>query len=207
MGKFIDFGEVEELATIEQLAQMLNLDAKKSGRQLRSACPVHGGDDRTIAITPDVKSRRGSMGVFFCQAAKEGGDRIGLVAHCMEIGQQDAAFFIQEQFGTGTVEGTVQDSTVSKTRATVPQNDRRTEPTVPTFDPVAFAAKLTTPDGVTDDDAKTFRVGMYRNALYVPAVYESGVVAGYWKVQDGKLVAPKTWLPDQTNVVQLKRPA
>src|SRR5688572_23497636 len=80
MGTFIPFEEVEKLATIEDLARMLNLAARKYGStgQLRCACPVHGGTD-TLAISPHVRSRRGSEGVFFCQAGKSGGDRIGLV--------------------------------------------------------------------------------------------------------------------------------
>ena len=207
-GKYIDFEEVEALATIEDLAQMLNLETRRSGTQLRGPCPVHGGD-RSLAISPQVRSRRGSLGVFFCQEAKEGGDRIGLVAHCMELGQQDAAYFIEQQFGTGTVDSTATMNstvTVSKERATVPQS-RRAEPTAPKFDPDAFAAKLTTPEGMSDADSKAFRVGTHRGTLYVPAVYKSGAIAGFWKVQEGKLIPPKEWLPDQTNVVPLKRPA
>lgn len=70
--KFLPFEEVEELATIHQLAVMLNLDPKLSGSQYRCACPVHGGDHRTLCISPQVKSKRGSLGVFFCQADKTG---------------------------------------------------------------------------------------------------------------------------------------
>src|SRR5882672_12764492 len=97
---FINFDEVEQLATIDELAEMLGLKTKPyNAAQIRCACPVHGGDEKTLAISPGVRSKRGSPGVFFCQKAKSGGDRIGLVAHCMDIGQQDAAFFIAEQYG------------------------------------------------------------------------------------------------------------
>jgi hypothetical protein len=90
---FIDFSDVEQLATIEGMAEMLGLKTKRyNASQIRSACPVHGGEDDTLAISPGIKSKRGSEGVFFCQKSNSGGDRIGLVAHCMDIGQQDAAF-------------------------------------------------------------------------------------------------------------------
>lgn len=204
-GKYIPFEQVEELADIERLAQMLNLPVRKSGVQLRCPCPVHGGD-RGLAITPSVRSRRGSLGVFYCQEAKEGGDRIGLVAHCMEMSQQDAAFFIHSQFGDGNSEP-VNSNTVSNSRATAPQNDRRAEPTAPKFDPDAFLSKLQVPEGMSEEDAKTFRVGVHRGALYVPAVYPSGIVAGWWKLQDGKLTPPREWLPDSAKVVPLRRPA
>src|SRR5688572_1794025 len=75
--KYISFEGVEQLADIERLAEMLNLSVKRAGHQLRCVCPVHGGDDRSLAISPSVRSRRGSMGVFFCQKAQSGGDRIG----------------------------------------------------------------------------------------------------------------------------------
>ena len=195
MGKFIDFADVERLASIEQLVEMLALPLKQEKSQLRCACPVHGGDDRTLAITPGVKSRRGSLGVFFCQKAQTGGDRIALVAHCMDIGQQDAAFFIAEQFA--------EDST-SHSNSTV-----RKEHAKSAFDPVHFAAKLQyTPEvkalGLTEEESRAFRIGFHRGHIYVPQVYPSGVVAG-WSKLEGTLTRPTAWLPDTSNVVPLKK--
>ena len=202
--KFIPFEQVEELATIEQLAQMLGLDTHRYGStgQLRCPCPVHGGDKDTLAISPQVRSRRGSLGVFFCQAEKTGGDRIGLVAHCMQIGQQDAAFFIADQFGegTGTVEtGTVEQSTVSKVHATVPQGQlrepsRTAKPRRP-FDPAAFAAKLAYTDevralGFSPDDAQALGIGFYRGQVYIPVRHPSGAIGGFIGWSEGKLKLP-----------------
>jgi hypothetical protein len=206
--KFISFEDVEQLATIDQLAEMLGLNPKKERTQLRCSCPIHGGV-RSLAISPDVRSKRGPHGDFFCQEAKTGGDRIGLVAHCMDIGQQDAAFFIAEQFGTVPVEtGTVEGTVKSKDRATVPQKPEG-RANVPDFKPAAFAAKLTFSEEVAaladEHAAQAFRIGMHRGHLYVPAVYPSGAIAGWWKLVDGKLVPPAKWLPDTSNVVQLKR--
>ena len=74
----INFEEVKQLATIDELAGMLGLKTKPyNAAQIRCACLVHGGDEKTLAISPAVRSKRGSPGVFFCQKAKNGGDRIG----------------------------------------------------------------------------------------------------------------------------------
>lgn len=217
--KFIPFEDIEALATIEQLAAMLNLDIKRSGNQLRCECPVHGGDHRTLAISPGVKSRRGSLGVFFCQQDKTGGDRIGLVAHCMEMGQQDAAFFIASQFGMevangGTVTGTV-DSTVRKDRAVPPPAQQKAVEKVasksPTqFDPEAFAAKLTYTSqvaelGWTEETARQFCIGFYRGQVYIPIRHQDGSISGFIGFAEGQLKLPPKWLPQVSNVVQLKR--
>ncbi len=62
----------------------------------------------------------------------------------MDIGQQDAAFFISEQFENSTEESTVNShSTVSKKRAPIPQKmESRSQPAPKSFDPAAFATKM-----------------------------------------------------------------
>jgi hypothetical protein len=211
---FINFEDVEQLADIEQLADMLGLKAKQSGRQLRCSCPVHGGDDRTLAITPDVRSKRGSVGVFFCQKAQSGGDRIGLVAHCMDMGQQDAAFFIAEQYGTskGTVDSTVSARTAPKNtvpqktegRANVPNSKKEVE-----FNPAVFAAKLVFSDevaalGLTEQDAARLGIGFTRGRVYFPMKDDTGFICGFIGFADGQLKMPPKWL-EQSKVVKLKR--
>jgi hypothetical protein len=205
---FINFEDVERLATIEELAEMLGLKTKKyNASQIRCACPVHGGEDTTLAISPGVRSKRGSEGVFYCQKGKSGGDRIGLVAHCMDIGQQDAAFFIAEQYGNS--EGTV--PTVSKKRATVPQkHEGRKQPASPSkeFDPLAFAAKLQFTDevaelGITEEDATRLQIGFTRGKVYFPIRNDDSSIAGFIGFADGELKMPPQWL--LSNVVKLKR--
>jgi hypothetical protein len=204
---FINFEEVEQLATIDELAEMLGLKTKPyNAAQIRCACPVHGGDEKTLAISPGVRSKRGSPGVFFCQKAKSGGDRIGLVAHCMDIGQQDAAFFIAEQFGTqnSTEESTVnKHSTVSKKRATVPQKPGgRKQPASLSreFDPTAFAAKLAFTDevaelGISKEDATRLQIGFTRGKVYFPIRNEDGSISGFIGYADGQMKLPPKWLP------------
>jgi len=225
--KYIPFEDVEQLATIEQLADMLGLKTKPSGNQLRCTCPIHGGDDRAIAITPTARSKRGSLGVFYCQKVQSGGDRIGLVAHCMDVGQQDAAFFIAEQFGAedSTVGASTSNSTVkSKERATVPQKTegRANVPTKPEgFDPASIAAKLSYTEevgalGISEEDAAGLGIGFHaapgflRGRVAFPIRNEAGAVVGYIGYQDGgspPLKVPSRWHGIETNVVRFPKTA
>jgi hypothetical protein len=217
-GKYLPFEDVEQLANIEQLAHRLGLKTKPSGNQLRCSCPIHGGNDRALAITPTARSKRGSLGVFFCQSAKSGGDRIGLVAHCMDIGQQDAAFFIAEQFGAEevTVEtGTVNNNAASKSRATVPQKQEggaNRPAKSETFDPAAFSARLIFSQevaalGFTEELAERFSVGFYRGKVYIPVRDPDGSISGFVGYGDGALKLPPRWLPPATNIVKFPKSA
>lgn len=219
--KFIPFEEVEPLADILKLAtNVLNLDPKRYGTQLRCECPVHGGGPKALCITPNKPSRGGSMGVFFCQADKTGGDRIGLVAHVMDFGgdtpQQDAAFYIAQHFGMEIAKGsTVTSTTLNSSQAHIaPSPSKKAATTRETtrapFDPIKFGAELKYgPEvealGYTEQEAADFGIGSHRGSVYKAARYASGVTAGYWKHIEGKWAAPKQWLPDTSNVVQLKR--
>jgi hypothetical protein len=214
MPKFIPFEDVEELATIEQLAQMLNLQLQPSKTQLRGVCPIHGGGDRTLCISPGVRSKRGSLGVFYCQASQLGGDRIGLVAHCMEMEQQEAAFFINAQFGTGTVGNSTENSTVtvSKSRANEPEPAKPVAP-AHKFDPEKFGAKLVWHEevkalGLTEEEAARLGVGFHpqRKAVFFPIRNPDHSISGFIGCDAAKMLKlPPEWLPDSDKVVRLKR--
>jgi hypothetical protein len=207
MPKFIPFEEIEALADIEQLAQMLDLKPKGSTTK-RCACPVHGGDERTLCISPGVRSRRGSLGVFYCQKAQEGGDRISLVAHCMEMGQQEAALFIQSQFGGET--GNSDTRTVHRTSS--PSITDRASAPQPTFDPEKFAARLVWHEevaklGLTEEDAKRMSVGFHpqQKHVFFPIKNPDGSFSAFIGVKDGRVKMPPQWLASQGNVVKLRR--
>lgn len=208
-GRFIDFEEVERLATIEQLADALGLETHRYGAsgQVRCSCPQHGGDKDALAITPAARSKRGSVGVFFCRKEGKGGDRIGLVAHCLGLGQQEAAFYIQDQFGTenSTVTSTSNSTVNSNSRATVPPEQKRESTRhakrEAVFDPAAFAAKLSYSDevaalGFSEEDAEHFGVGFYRGKVYAPLRYPDGSIAAFFDYANGtlKLPARARWL-------------
>lgn len=211
MRKYIPFDEVDQLASIEEVAEMLNLKVvKRRPHQFRCECPTCKGQD--LAITPGVRSKRGMLGVWFCQNCQTGGDKIGLVAHVLKLDdQKEAAFFIAEQFGAGTVNsntGTVT-STVSKSRANQPQNEQKAEPTASKFDPVKFASKLAFSEevralGFSQADAEHYGIGFYRGHTYLPLRHPSGAIAGWCAIIEGKLKLPPQWLPDTSNVVVLQ---
>jgi DNA primase len=89
--KFIDFADIKQRVSLHQCVTMLGLAMKQSGGQFRSACPVHGGGERTLVVTP-------SKG-FYCFGEKKGGDQIALVAHVRQLSNRDAAEAICLHFG------------------------------------------------------------------------------------------------------------
>ena len=127
---FIDFAELKKSATMERTIELLNLKTKVEGGQLRGPCPAcKQGGDRAIVITPAKQ-------VFYCFAAKLGGDCIALAAHIRGVPVKDAADELHRAFGT------VQNSTgtVSKNRATAPQAQAAKKQSA--FDPEAYASRL-----------------------------------------------------------------
>ena len=117
---YIDFQDIKQRVSIEQVIAMLGLTLKKHGPQYRGPCPVHGGVDRTFVVTPG----RG----FFCFAEKQGGDQIALVSHVKEIPPKEAASFIAAKSGhpPSTVPSTVPPAHPGRTGA-----GARTEPLQP----------------------------------------------------------------------------
>jgi len=89
--KFIDFPDLKARVSIEQAAQMLGLNLTKHGSQFRGSCPVHGGGDRTLVVTP--------LKGFYCFGEKQGGDQISLVAHCRQVPVRDAAAWMLDGLG------------------------------------------------------------------------------------------------------------
>jgi DNA primase len=85
---FVDFAELKSRVSIEHAVQMLSLSLNKSGAQLRGPCPVcNTGGDRALVVTPE-------KGLFYCFAAKTGGDQIALAAHIKGIKTSEAAGFL-----------------------------------------------------------------------------------------------------------------
>jgi hypothetical protein len=230
MAKFpyIDFKKVYPLAEIEDIVRMLNLPVRGSAN-LRCSCPVHGGDERTLSITPAFRCKNGTLGGFKCWATGDGGDRIALVAHVMESSDQEAAHVINDHFGDGTVD-TVPDRATVFHRVTVPDRDnvpaiRRQEreeprrpiapppaPAPPTFDPEKFATRLVWHEevaklGLTEAQAAALNIGWHpqQKHVYLAVKYPSGQIAGFVGVRDGKIKLPPQWLPASANVVQLRR--
>jgi len=91
---FIDFADLKKRVGIEQVLDMLGLQLRGDGAQLRGPCPIHKGTkDREFVVTP-------SKDLWFCFAGCGGGDIIKLVAKIKNIGQKEAAALIAQHFGT-----------------------------------------------------------------------------------------------------------
>jgi hypothetical protein len=89
----IDFQAIKDRVPLEAVINLLQLPVKKSNGQFRCECPVHSGQSRGLAITPN----RG----FYCFSAKSGGDAIGLYAHIKECSNYDAALALSQRFQIG----------------------------------------------------------------------------------------------------------
>jgi CHC2 zinc finger len=93
----IDFQQVKARCSIHQAAQMLDLKLVSKGEQMRGPCPrCKQGGDRAIVITP-------GRNVFYCFAAKKGGDQLALVSHIRDVPVREAAELIQDHYGTDIV--------------------------------------------------------------------------------------------------------
>src|SRR4051812_10458431 len=80
----IDFAELKQRFTIEQVAQKLGLVLKPSGATMRGECPAcKDSGHRDLAVTPGKG--------FFCWRAKQGGDLLQLIAHIKGCEVKEAA--------------------------------------------------------------------------------------------------------------------
>jgi DNA primase len=189
---YVDFKELKQRVSIEDVANVLKLPLKKSGNQLRGGCPACGNtDDRILAITP-------ARNLFYCFDAKKGGDQIELVCHITGLDVQDAATYLAPH---------------SREEPTAPpaqrQEARKEAKKEITFDPAAFASKLVFSDevaalGLTEADATRLGIGFTRGKVYFPLRDEYGFTAGFVGYADGALKMPPKLLANPS-VVKLKR--
>ena len=211
---FIDFAALKAAVTLDQVAELVGLTLKQEGSQFRTACPAcKQGGDRAIVLTP-------AKGLFYCFSAKKGGDCIGLAAHIMSVGNNDAANFLVDQLGTDTVIPDKGTGTVSKDRAkrpekaTAPQKpEGRKQPAPAPFDPEKFAANLAYSDevaalGISEEDATRLGIGWHpkRKKVYFPVRNPDASLSGFIGCDASeKLILPPQWLAGAANVVRLKR--
>jgi DNA primase len=203
---FYDFEDIKARTDILQVAADLGLQLRKSGVGYRSACPACDTDDkRGLVITPGKG--------FYCFDQMKGGDVIGLVAHILYLGMKEAAGWLTEMYGLGTVQET---RTVNrKNHADVPQNERGGAQSAHPFDAEGFAAKLTYTKeveelGISQEDAKRLSIGFcsaasMRGRVCFPIRSTAGVIVGFIGWNGTDLKVPKTFLAD--NVVRFPRSA
>jgi hypothetical protein len=190
----IDFKELAETIDIMDVAAFAGLRIKGD----RAACPAcNRGDDRAIELLPETNS-------FRCHVADAppgkkvlAGDCIALYAHvCGYTGMYRAAKELQERFGRNRRTAPATTPQKEKGGTNLPVQSSK-EP----FNPAAFADKLEyTAEvealGITEEQAKVLGLGVHRGRVYCAMRYGSGTVAGFLHVAGGKIVLPKSLLPD-----------
>jgi DNA primase len=175
---YTDFKTLKERFTIEKTAELLGLQLKRSGDALRGPCPAcQSGGERAIIVTP-------GKGVFFCFAAREGGDLIQLAAHIRKCDVKDAALWLDGSSGD------------KRPRASAPAEKGTAQETLAPLgylehDHVAVEAL-----GFAAEDAAALGIGyapkgILRGTIAIPIRLENGVLAGYIGITEAKL--PPRW--------------
>ena len=122
MAKSLPFPAIKASASIEQIANLTGIKWIRENTTLRAKCPVCGGHDRSLTVTPNKADDKGDAGVFFCSVAKVGGDRVALYAHVKGIKQFAAHLEVAKAFAPHLIDGE-QEPTVP----TVPEERLRPE--------------------------------------------------------------------------------
>ena len=88
----IDFKEVKERATADQVIAFLGLKLTQKDDSFRGACPLCKSNSREFVIT-------GSKRLFHCFKCKSGGDFIKLVSEAKSLGTREAATELDKACG------------------------------------------------------------------------------------------------------------
>ena len=174
---YTDFKTLKERFTIEKTAELLGLQLKRTGDALRGPCPAcQSGGERAIVVTP-------GKAVFFCFAAREGGDLIQLAAHIRQCDVKDAASWLDGSSDT-------------RPRSPAPPEKGIAPETLAPLgylepDHVAIEAL-----GFAAEDARALGIGyapkgILRGTIAIPIRLADGTLAGYIGITEAKL--PPRW--------------
>ncbi len=85
---YLDFETIKADYPISRVVELLELELKPSGKQMRGKCPVCEGDSqRNLVITPN-------KGLYYCFSEQKGGDQLALIGHVKQMGVKDAAAWL-----------------------------------------------------------------------------------------------------------------
>ncbi len=187
---YVDFAELKERVTIDQVADLLGLQMKPFGKQLRGPCPAcNEGGDRALVITPE-------RGAFYCFADKQGGDLIALAAHIRGEAMKEAAGFIHHSL---TVP---EEKAAQQNGATATKLHKKLQP----LSHLEYDHPALTAQGIDPAIAEGLGIGwatkgIARGNIVIPVRDGEGSLIGYIGCQE------MTFVPDdfQTNVVPINR--
>ena len=177
MTTFIDFAEIKQHVSIEQVVAWLNLSLDTAGNQLRGCCPIHKGTDkRDFVITP-------AKGLFYCFKCKEGGDLIKLYAAVAQTDQKAAAMEISQKAGLSDSANTEGDREEESLPTSSDSDQSQTKP----FQPLTYLLpehESVQGLGIAVDTAKLFGVGyapkgVLRGRVAIPLHDREGTLLGY----------------------------
>src|SRR6266567_4703088 len=191
---YVDFADLKTRFTIEKVGELLGLQLKHSGQAFRGPCPAcASGGDRAVVITP-------AKGVFFCFAAREGGDLIQLAAHIRKCDVKEAAAWLDG----GTVPS-------KKEGSREPVSPKGTVPnSLAPLDYIEHDHIAVEALGFTADDAKVLGIGyapkgIMRGLVAIPVRLENGTLAGYIGITEAKL--PPRWQGIASSIVRFPKRA
>jgi DNA primase len=168
----MDFRDLRDRFTIEQVAKDLGLTPKPEGRQFRASCPKCKPDDpRAIVITP---STGGRPDLFYCFTSAEGGDVLNFVAHIRSLTIKQAAQFLSQE----------------------PESAPQLAHGMEALSHLDYEHSKVQDLGFTPEVAKKLGIGfakkgVMRNYVAVPIRFPDGTLIGYIGVTDAKV--PKGW--------------
>jgi hypothetical protein len=186
MAYALDFAELKQRVSIEQVAAWIGAQVKPHGSQLRGPCPLcKSGGDRAFVITP-------AKGCYYCFGdCRKGGDAIALVAKAKDLSAKDAAEAIARHFG-GEQKGTVPDRS--------PQPMREEKGALRPLDYLQSDHEAVRALGLSEETAKAFALGyaprgILRGRVAVPIRDASGVLLAYCGIAATNEQSPRFLFP------------
>jgi len=186
MAYALDFAELKQRVSIEQVATWIGAQLKPHGAQLRGPCPIcKAGGDRAFVITP-------AKGCYYCFGeCRKGGDAIALVANIKHLSPKEAAEAIARQFA-GTRTATVPDRS--------PQPITQEKGALKPLDYLQSDHEAVRALGLSDETARAFAIGyaprgILRGRVAVPIRDRAGVLLAYCGIATTNEQSPRFLFP------------
>jgi len=190
MSARIDFAELKQKISIEQVAASLGAKLKSHGPQLRGVCPIcNEGGDRGFVVTP-------AKGVYYCFGkCKAGGDMLALYSRARGCSVREAAEAIAAKFGLGAGAATERTATVPSTIPPSPSQGK-----LKPLDYLQPEHELVQALGISAETARAWEAGfapkgVIRGRFAVPIKNLAGELVAYVGVAVSEEQTPRLLFP------------